>query len=281
MYWFAKAVVGDKAQVEVLIPPGSEVHEYQATPSTVQAIASSDVLVKNGLGLEEFLEDTVKNAQNPKLKQIDASKGIQTLSAPVEGAGNEEGGHEHDGEKAAEGGEKDRGHHHASGNPHVWIDPVLAKQQVETIRDGAIAADPENKETYRANAAAYIQQLEQLDAQFKERLSKYPNCTFITFHDAFPYLAQRYDLRQVAVTAVPEDNLSPAELQKAVATVKQFKVKALVGEQGTENKLLQTLSQDLNMKLHSLDSLESGPLDPQHYFAAMSANLQTLESACR
>ncbi len=281
MYWFAKAVAGEKAQVEVLIPPGSEIHDYQATPSTVQAIASSDVLVKNGLGLEEFLEDTIKNAQNPKLKQIDASKGIQTLSEPEESAGEEEHGHEHDGEKTADGGHKDRAHHHAGGNPHVWLDPVLAKQQVETIRDGAIAADPENKEIYRANAAAYIQQLEQLDAQFKQRLSKYPNCTFITFHDAFPYLAQRYNLRQVAVVAVPEDNLSPADMQKTVATVKQFKVKALLGEKGTENKLLQTLSQDLNMKLHFLDSLEAGPLDPQHYFAAMQANLQTLESACQ
>lgn len=284
MYWFTKAVAGEKAQVEILIPPGTEVHEYQATPSNVKALASADVLVKNGLGLEEFLEDTVKNAQNPKLKQIDASKGI-ILSATKEIAGEKEHKHEHNSEKTAESKEEKNHahhhHHHPEGNPHVWLDPVLAKQQVENIRDGLIAAAPENKEVYLANAAAYIQQLEKLDAEFKQRLSKYPNCTFITFHDAFPYLAQRYNLRQVAVVAVPEDNLSPADLQKTVATVKEFNVKALLGEKGTENKLLQTLSQDLKVNLHFLDSLETGPLDPQYYFTAMQANLQTLESACK
>ena len=62
MYWFTKAVARDLAKVEVLVPPGTEVHEYQATPANVQAIAQADVLVKNGLGLEEFLEGTVKNA---------------------------------------------------------------------------------------------------------------------------------------------------------------------------------------------------------------------------
>lgn len=256
MYWFTKAVTGDLAQVEILIPPGTEVHEYQATPANVQAIATANVLVKNGLGLEEFLAGTVKNAQNSQIQEIDTSKGIETL---------EETSHEHE---------------HEAGNPHVWLDPVRAKQQVANIRDGLIASDPENKATYQANAAAYIKQLETLDREFKQRLQQYPNCTFVTFHDAYPYLANRYQLKQVAVVEIPEDQLSPADVQNAVDAVKQYKVKALFGEPGTDNKLLQGLSQDLNLTLRPLDSLESGPLDPQHYFTAMKANLQTLESAC-
>lgn len=256
MYWFTKAVTGDLAQVEILIPPGTEVHEYQATPANVQAIATANVLVKNGLGLEEFLEGTVKNVHYTQIQEIDTSKGIETL---------EETSHEHE---------------HEAGNPHVWLDPARAKQQVANIRDGLIAADPQNKATYQANAATYIQQLEALDREFKQRLQQYPNCTFVTFHDAYPYLANRYQLKQVAVVEIPEDQLSPADVQNAVDAVKQYNVKALFGEPGTDNKLLQGLSQDLNLTLRPLDSLESGPLDPQHYFTAMKANLQTLESAC-
>ena len=79
MYLFTKAVAGDAADVEILVPPGTEVHEYQATPNNVKAIATANVLVKNGLGLEEFLENTVKNAQNSKLVEIDASQGIKPL----------------------------------------------------------------------------------------------------------------------------------------------------------------------------------------------------------
>lgn len=251
MYWFTKAVAGDLAQVEILIPPGTEVHEYQATPANVQAIATANVLVKNGLGFEEFLEDTVENAGNSQLKEIDASMGIQPLN------------------------------NHEAGNPHVWLDPSLAIQQVENIRDGLIAADPTHKETYQANAAAYVQQLESLDSEFKRRMQQYPNCTFVTFHNAYPYLAKRYQLKLVAVVEIPEDQLSPLDVQKAVAAVKQYKVKALFGEPGVDNKLLQSLSQDLNLSLRPLDSLETGPTEPQHYFTAMKANLQTLESACR
>ena len=260
MYWFSKAVAGETAQVEILVPPGTEVHEYQATPANVQAIATADVLVKNGLGLEEFLENTVKNAENSRLNQVEASKGIQALEAisPVVNTAASES------------------HEHNTGNPHVWLDPVLAKQQVANIRDGIIAADPKNKATYQANAGAYIQQLEALDKEFEQQLQKYPNCTFVTFHDAYPYLAKRYQLKQVAVVKIPEDQLSPQDVQRAMAAVKQYKVKALFGEPGVDNKLLKSLSQDLNLTLRPLDSLETGSTNPQHYFTAMKANLQTL-----
>ena len=265
MYWFASAVAGDKAEVEILVPPGTEVHEYQATPQTVGAIATANVLVKNGLGLEEFLEDTVKNAGNSQLQEIDASSGIQPLDqiSPIV--------------NTAEAHEE----HEAGGNPHVWLDPILAKQQVENIRNGLIAADPTHKEAYQANAAAYIKQLEALNQEFTRRMQQYPNCTFVTFHDAYPYLAKRYQLKQVAVVEIPEDQLSPLDVQKAVAAVKQYKVKALFGEPGVDNKLLQSLSQDLNLTLRPLDSLETGSMEPQHYFTAMKANLQTLEAACK
>lgn len=267
MYWFAKAVASDRAQVEILVPPGTEVHEYQATPANVQAIATADVLVKNGLGLEEFLEATVKNAGNAQLKQVDASQGIKPVGeiSPVEAAEDEHG----------------HGHEHAEGNPHVWLDPVLAQQQVENIRDGLIAADPQNKTVYTSNAAKYIQQLQALDKEFQQRLQKYPNCTFVTFHDAYPYLAQRYKLKQVAVVEIPEDQLSPQDIQRAIAAVKKYNVKAVFGEPGTDNRLLKNLSQDLNLTFRPLDPLETGETNPQHYFTAMQANLKSLEAGCQ
>ncbi|MDZ7961058.1 MAG: metal ABC transporter substrate-binding protein [Aulosira sp. DedQUE10] len=268
IYWFTKAVAGDAAEVEILVPPGTEVHEYQAKPKNVKAIATANVLVKNGLGLETFLEETVKNAQNPKLAQIDASKGIKPLSAisPVVSTEKEE---------------KDHDHEHTEGNPHIWLDPVLAKQQVTNIRDGLIAADPKNKATYETNAAAYIQKLDSLNSEFQQTLQKNPNCTFITFHDAYPYLAQRYNLKQIAVVEIPEDQLSPKDVQNAVNAVKKYKVKALFSEPGIDNKLLKSLSQDLKLNLQTLDSLENGETDPQYYFQAMKANLQNLATACK
>lgn len=266
IYLFTKAVAGEAADVSILIPPGTEVHEYQSKPDTVKAIATANVLVKNGLGLESFLDNTVKNAQNPQLTQIDASKNIKVLNeiSPV-----------------VETAAKDHSHEHSQGNPHVWLDPVLAKQQVVNIRDGLIAADPANKATYQTNAAAYIKELDNLNNEFQQTLKKTPNCTFITFHDAFPYLAQRYNLKQVAVVEIPEDQLSPTDVQTIVKTVNKYQVKALFSEPGIDNKLLTSLSKDLNLTLSPLNSLENGETNPQYYFQAMRNNLQKLEAACK
>ncbi|MGG6269558.1 metal ABC transporter substrate-binding protein [Leptolyngbya sp. AN03gr2] len=264
IYLFTKAVAGDAAQVDILIKPGTEVHDYQSTPADVKALSETDVLVKNGLGMEEFLDSTIKTTQNAKLKVVDASQGIKPVGELSQVVSSGKEGHSHD---------------HAEGNPHVWLDPVLAKQQVENIRDGLIAADPNNKAKYEANAAAYLQQLADLNKEFEQRLGQFRDRTFITFHDAFPYLAQRYNLKQVAVVEIPEDQLSPADVKETIDTVKQFQAKALFSEPGVDNKLLQGLSKDLNVKLRSLDSLEAGETDPNHYFTAMRANLQTLEEA--
>lgn len=268
VYLFTKAVTGDVANVEILVAPGTDIHEYQGTPANVKAIATAKVLIKNGLGLEEFLADTIKNAENTKLVEIDASRGIQAINkiSPID---------------TTAAGEHDHDHQHQSGNPHIWLDPVLAKQQILNIRDGLIIADPGNKATYQANAAAYIQKLDNLNHEFQQTLQQTPSCTFITFHDAFPYLAQRYNLKQVAVVEIPEKQLAPTDVQKVINTVKKYKVKALFSEPGLDNKLLTSISQDLQLKVQTLDSLETGDTNPEYYFKAMKANLQSLSSGCK
>ncbi|MGM3307107.1 metal ABC transporter solute-binding protein, Zn/Mn family [Anabaena sp. WFMT] len=272
VYLFTKAIAGDVADVAILVPPGTDIHDYQATPDNVKAIATANVLIKNGLGLETFLTDTVKNAQNPQLVEIDASKSIKVINdiSPVEEIKDQDQDHDHDDK-----------HEHAKGNPHVWLDPVFAKQQVINIRDGLITADPGNKEAYQTNAAAYIQELDNLNNEFQQTLQQTPNCTFITFHDAFPYIAKRYNLKQLAVVEIPEDQLSPADVQKAINAVKKYKVKALFSEPGVDNKLLTSLSQDLKLTLYPLNSLENGDTNPQYYFQAMKTNLQNLSTGCR
>jgi zinc transport system substrate-binding protein len=291
MYLFTKAVAGDAANVEILIKPGTEVHEYQSTPQDVQAIAQADVIVENGLGLEEFLDSTIENAQNSNLIIIDASEDINPVGEigdvvypageDAEHAEDNAGGETHadsDAHANDDAHAANDTHTHAE-NPHVWLDPILAIQQVENIRDGLIAVDPSNKTTYEANAAAYIQELQNLDQQFQTTLQSFSDRTFITFHDAFPYLAKRYNLDQKAIVAIPEDSLTPGDVQKTVEAVKQFNVTALFSEPGVDNKLLSSLSQDLNLQVKTLDSLESGALEPQYYFTVMQQNLRTLEEA--
>ncbi len=258
VHLFTKAVVGDTGQVDILISPGTEVHDYQATPDDAKLLAQADVLVENGLGIEEFLSDLVANAGNSKLQQIDASQGIEVIKE------------EHE----------KHGHHHEEGNPHAWLDPVLAQQQVANIRDGLITIDPSNADSYRSNAEAYIQQLQQLDSEFQQRLAPVKGCNFITFHDAFPYLAQRYGLQQEAIVEIPEDSITPQDIQRVQQAAAQYQVKVLLTEPGIEDKRIQQISSDLNLPLEAIDPLESGETDPQYYFQAMGENLEALSRAC-
>ena len=271
IHLFTKAVVGDTAQVDILISPGTEVHDYQATPEDVKLLATADVLVKNGLGIEEFLEGLITNAGNSQLQKINSSQGIEVIETDVE-----EEKHEHKHEH-----EHGHGHHHEGGNPHVWLDPVLAQQQVANIRDRLIAINPNDADIYRSNADAYIQQLQKLDSEFSQRLAPVKGCKFITFHDAFPYLAKRYELKQEAIVEIPEDSLTPQDIQRVQKIAKQYQVKALLTEPGIEDKRILQISSDLKLPLEAIDPLESGQSDPQYYFQVMRSNLVALERACQ
>ena len=261
MYMFARAVAGEN--VAILIPPGTEPHEYQAKPASAIAIAEADVLVKNGLGFEEFLDKLIAAAGNSELIQIDSSKGIEAIA-----------------EKEHEG-EREEHHHHEGGNPHVWLDPVLAQRQVINIRDGLIDADSNNAQKYTANAAVYLQKLEELDREFQTRLASIRGCQFIAFHDAYPYLAKRYGLQQMAVVELPEDNIAPRDLQRVINAAKEFQVKGFLAESGTDNSRIKQISNDLGLPVKVLDPIETGPLDPEYYFTAMRKNLTALEEVCR
>ncbi|MGA7952233.1 MAG: zinc ABC transporter substrate-binding protein [Gloeobacterales cyanobacterium] len=261
MYEFTKAVARDKAQVEILIPPGSEVHDYQTKPEDLRKLAQAKLLIKNGLGLDDFVDRLVSNSENKDLKVVNSSQGVKTLNQtrgliPIV-----------------------KGEEAGTVNPHIWLDPIRAKQQVRNIRDALIAVDPDNSDSYKNNAEAYLGKLEALDQEFKKTLASTNKKEFITFHDAFPYLADRYNLKQLAIIAIPEDELTPEDVQKTVQAAKIYKVKFLLSEPGVDNKLFTTLSKDLNINIKTIDSLENGTLDPDYYFKVMRSNLEVLKEA--
>lgn len=125
---FTKAIAGDRAEVTQLLPTNVGPHDYQAKPEDAQKLAKADVLVQNGLEIEVFLEDLVKNAGNANLKVIDSSQGIQTITTKsIEGEAHDHD-HNHGVNQKAEAG---HGHDHGKYNPHIWLDPKRAIRQVE------------------------------------------------------------------------------------------------------------------------------------------------------
>ncbi|MFN7871767.1 MAG: metal ABC transporter solute-binding protein, Zn/Mn family [Cyanobacteriota bacterium] len=276
---FSRAVAGDCATVTPLIPASTGPHDFQAKPGDLTALRQARVLVKNGLEMESFLDKLVASAGNPQLKVIDTSRGVPTLAAE----------HHEAAQGAAKGADQSQGqvhgHGHAHGavNPHIWLDPLRAVQQVETIRDGLVKADPSCAEGYRRNAAAYIAELKKLNSEIAAQLQPYRGKTFVAFHDFAPYFAQRYGLKAEYLLDVPEHNPSPLDLQRVAAAVKGSQLKALVSEPQEGNRSFNALARDLGVKIVAFDPLETASeqasRDPATYLALMRRNATDLRQA--
>ncbi len=134
---------------------------------------------------------------------------------------------DHDDEDVAEVGDH---HEHGEFNPHIWLEPKRAIQQVENIRDGLIAVDPAGTADYTANAAAYIAELEALDAEIAADLTPYVGKTFVAYHDFAPYFADSYGLKAEFLVDVPSENPSPKDVKKVVDLVEASNLKTLLTE---------------------------------------------------
>jgi len=266
---FTRAVAADCATVTALVPPEQGPHDVQARPADLAALRQARVLVKNGLGMEAFLPRLLEAAGNSRLRVIDSSRGIATLAANGQASHT---GHDHD------------HHHHARGhgarNPHIWLDPLRAAEQVATIRDGLIEADPDCAATYRRNAATTIARLQALNHEIASPLKPYRGKTFVAFHDVAPYFAERYGLRAVFVVDVPEISPSPADLQRVIKTVRSSQLKAVLSEPQQGQRSFNALAQDLGVKISLFDPLETGTVqdsqNPQTYWRTMRRNVAEL-----
>jgi zinc/manganese transport system substrate-binding protein len=266
----AAAIAGDRAGVESLIAGDVGAHDFSPRPADMQRIAKADVLVFNGAGMEPWLDDLIKQAAGKNLKKVDLSTGIELLksSTSLDGDGKSRVHDDHS--------HCDHGEH----NPHLWLDPVLAIQQAETLRDALIAADPAGNDIYQKNAADYIAKLRSLDADFQAILAPLPSKKLVTFHDAFPYLAKRYELEMVGyLSRFPERDPAPAELAALIDGIREHQVAVLFAEAGYEPALLQRLAKDTRAKVSTLDTLEVGTPGPDAYLIGMRKNLETLRAA--
>jgi zinc transport system substrate-binding protein len=264
---FTRAVAGSCAEVTALIPPGGSPHEFQASPASLVSLRRARVLVKNGLGMESFLEPLVRSAENPRLRVIDSSRGVATLISPDHAQQQEDHAH----------------HDHGAVNPHIWLDPLRAVQQVNTIRDGLVQADPGCAATYRRNAAAYTARLTALHAELNGQLRPHRGRSFVAFHDVAPYFAERYGLRATFLVDVPEQNPSPQDLQRVAQEVERSQLRALLSEPQQGKRSFNALAEDLGVRISVFDPMESGDAqaaaDPGTYLAVMRRNTANLLQA--
>ncbi|WP_228369228.1 metal ABC transporter solute-binding protein, Zn/Mn family [Candidatus Nitrososphaera gargensis] len=225
LYEFASRVGGDRAEVSSLVPAGVEPHDWEPTPQDRQRVQSASMLVINSAGFESWADDMEANIV------VNTSEGIE-LEHDDEGEGEEEDNDEHG--------------HEGGVNPHIWLDPVLAKHQVEKIRDAMVSADPANANYYMEDADRFAAELDSLDAFIELELADCGKSDFVAFHDAFAHFAERYGLTQHSIHgASPEGEILPQRMQEIIELASELDINVIYSEDLIDSRLADTIAGEI------------------------------------
>ncbi|MFB3764073.1 MAG: metal ABC transporter solute-binding protein, Zn/Mn family [Methanotrichaceae archaeon] len=232
---FVRAVGGDRVQVTVLVPPGTDPHTFEFTPSQIQAVADADVYMENGAGLEAWMDSILK--VNPHMLVIDTSKGVSLIT----------------------GTEGDTGEINAA-DTHIWLSPRDAMIQVRNICDGLIQIDPSGKDYYINNRDNYIKKLKDLDAYLNGTFAGKKEKKFIVLHPAWTYFARDYSLTQIAIEA-EEKEPGPRYLGEVVDIAKANNITTVFVEPQYNPKSAEVIANEINGKVATIDDLARNYID--------------------
>ncbi|MWV43222.1 zinc ABC transporter solute-binding protein [Paenibacillus sp. HJL G12] len=287
MYEFASQVAGNLADVNLLIPASVEPHDWEPTPQDIGKIEQADLLVYNGAGMEGWVEQVLAGSSNKNMLAVEASKGIELMEGAEEEEehADAEAGHDHDGESSSSQEEAhEHDHDHGGLDPHVWLSPKLAIEEVRNIEAALIAKAPDHKDEFTKNADAYITKLQQLDTDFQKELNETKRKDFITQHAAFGYLAKTYGLTQVPIAGLsPEQEPSASAMAGVVKFAKEHQVKTIFFETLVSSQVAETIAKEIGASTAVLNPLEGLTEEDQakhlDYIAVMRSNLEELKKA--
>ena len=264
----AERVAGDLAEVTPLTKPGVEPHDLELSINQTAALQSADLILTEH-GFQPAVDDAVE--QDVKGDVVDVEKVVELRPA-------EEGGDEH-AEEEAEGHAEEEDH--GEFDPHFWHDPLLMAQYAEGVRDALAKADPDNAETYEANAKSLTEDLTKVDEEFKTGLAQCKIKEVVVSHDAFTYL-DKYGVEFEPIAGLtPDAEPNPAQLAEIGEQAKEHGVTTIFSERLVSTALADTLADDLGLKTAVLDPIEglSADTEGEDYLSLMRQNLDALKAA--
>ena len=256
---FVKNVGGDRVVVSALVGPNSDAHVYQPSPGDAKMLADAKVVIANGLGFEGWINRLVK-ASGTKAPMIVATKGIKPRKAADD-------------------------HGHGDADPHAWQSVANARIYVANIRDALSLADPAGKDSYAANAAAYLGKLDALETEVKAAIEKIPSDRrrIITTHDAFGYFAAAYGVAFIAPQGVStEAEVSAKDVARIITQIRKQKIPAVFLENVTDERLLKRIGAESGARIGGTlysDALTDANGRAATYLDMMRHNVKQLAAA--
>ena len=262
----AQHVAGERLTVHALMPIGVDPHNFEPAPADIVRVNASTVLIVNGAGFESFLNRLLQNAGGQRLV-IEAAAGLTVRPAVGSDAAQD----------------------HPEGDPHFWLDPTLAVRYVENIRDGLSQADPAGAPVYAANAAAYIADLQALDAWIRDQVNQVPPAArqLVTNHESLGYFADRYGF-QVIGSIIPSISTGAApsarQLAGLIDHIKATGARAIFLEAGTNPQLANQVAAETGVRVVSgllTHSVSAAGGEGATYIEMMQFNTRTIVAALK
>jgi zinc/manganese transport system substrate-binding protein/manganese/iron transport system substrate-binding protein len=231
----ARNVAGDQAEVSSLLPANADPHDFEPAPGDVEQAADADLILEHGMDLDVWIEGLVEESGTDAPVAV-VTDGVRTI--------------------AAADGDNDI-------DPHVWFDVANANVMVGNIRDALAAADPDNADTYAANADAYLAELDELDGWIREQISTIPEADrrIVTNHDAFGYYVDAYGLELVGTVIPSLDTQAQASAQETAALLDLIEsegVRAIFAENTVSPDVARQLADEAGIEI--VDDLYSDAL---------------------
>lgn len=246
-------VGGDLVTVTSLVPVGGEVHTFDPSPSDAVTTSEAELVVMNGLGLDEWLRDLAQNAgatDVPIVELAEDLQGVKYLEPTEHGNGNDDDDH------AVE-----------AANPHLWLNVGYTQKYVEKLLDTLKQVAPDDAAGYDANGAVYLQRLTDLNTWVREQMATVPeeNRRVVSFHEAFPYFAAAYDLEIVdTIIDAPGQDPSAGQIAALIDAIQDEGVAAIFAESQFPSSLTQAISDETAVAVVTdlyNDSLGDPPVD--------------------
>jgi zinc transport system substrate-binding protein len=259
MYDLTQKIGGDRIRLVNLVPAGTEPHEWEPSTGDIVHLEKADVLVYNGASMEGWVSRVIATLKNKRLIAVEASRDIKL----------------HDNPEKAENLKYD---------PHVWLYPMNAIQEMKVIMNALSNADPANADYFRSNYHYYSGKFSELDREYRETLATVKNRSIIVSHQAFGYLCEAYGLNQIAIEGLSADSEpSTKKMAEIVQFARKRGVKYIFFEDLVSPKVAEAVAREIGAQTETLNPLEGLTekelSEGKEYLSVMKCNLAALKKA--
>lgn len=272
LQYFTERIAGNLVSVKSIYPPGADEHTFEPSQRDMMNIADAEVFFYIGLGLEGFVEKSKTTLKNEGVDFISVGDKLHI----------EESGHES--EEETDHDEDEHQHEHGDIDPHVWLDPIYAKELAIAIKDELVTKFPAKEEMLEENLQLLVSELETLHNAFQSTIESADHKEIIVSHAAFGYWEKRYGINQINISGFSSaTEPSQKDLEEIVKIAKEKNLKYILFEQNVSSKLGEIIQDELGalpLSLHNLATLtEENVKDKETYFSLMEQNIESLKTA--